>query len=926
MRVIAAGSVVVLMVLGLFLARPTPVADLDSRVCDLLTEWAGPGKPSGRVVIVEIDEKSLARFGRWPWPRDLVGRLSRRILDAGPAAVALDMMFPQPDGANDELLAGAISGTPAVVGYAFRFDGADVGSPTCPGSALPLALAGPEASAGAAFFHATGVVCSVPAVSQAASASGFLNAAPDRDGTMRLVPVVIEYGNRYYPSLALAALGLYRHAAAIQLATDAWGARKLRLDRQAVPLEGRSSLRLRFRGARRTFRYVSAADVLAGRSPQDLLRGRIVIVGGSAAGMQNPVVTPADPLFPDVEIQATAIDNLLQGDSFRRPGDARFWELALALLAGLFSTLLLARLRMSWGALATLGLAAGVCAVCAFVLSFRGTLFSPLPATVALACNVPVLTLFRYLRERNRAERAQQQLAAATQRSREVLKESESRYRRLVENVNDAIIMDDVEGRLVFANRRFREWFGLQEAEIRNVLLEQYVAPEWRVEMRARHDRRMRGEAVPDHCEFEGIRPDGTRISIEALVTTVEENGRITGSQSALRDATGRKRMEAQYLQAQKMESVGRLAGGVAHDFNNLLTVINGYSAMLLGHLPEGDRSKQGLEQILQAGERAAELTQKLLTFSRKQLVRPGPLNLNLLVAEAREMFNRVIGEDIELITRLSPDLGSVIADPGQIHQVLMNLVVNARDAMPNGGTVTVETRNAEADAGTSFVCLGVTDTGSGMSDEVKQHLFEPFFTTKDQGKGTGLGLATVYGIVHQNGGRIEVTSELGRGTAFHIYLPRIKPALPEQPDASAAAPSLQGSETVLIVEDQDAVRQLATTILESYGYRVLQASNGPEAIALAESYRAAIHLLLTDIILPLMDGRVLADKLRAVRPETKILYISGYSEEKIGRSNPLDGDLAYLSKPFTSQALALRVREILAGGGGQRHGAGDSS
>ena len=384
-----------------------------------------------------------------------------------------------------------------------------------------------------------------------------------------------------------------------------------------------------------------------------------------------------------------------------------------------------------------------------------------------------------------------------------------------MENVNDAIIVDDLEGRLVFANRRFREWFGLEEAKIRDVVLEHYVAPEWRLELRDRHDRRMRGETVPDHFEYEGIRPDGTRIWIEALVTRVEEDGRTVGSQGALRDITGRKRIEAQYLQAQKMESVGRLAGGVAHDFNNLLTVINGYSQMLLSRLGLDDQSRANLEEIRKAGERAAELTQKLLAFSRKRLVQPRRLNLNLVVADAKEMFGRLIGEDIELIAALSPDVGQVMADPGQMHQVLMNLVVNARDAMPSGGKIVVETKNVEVEgdlvsqhpglAAGSHVYLGVTDTGTGMSDEVKQHLFEPFFTTKEAGKGTGLGLATIYGIVHQSAGWIGVTSEMGQGTTFHIYLPRIQPDLSEQPGTGAPAAALGGSETVLVVEDQDA-------------------------------------------------------------------------------------------------------------------------
>jgi PAS domain S-box-containing protein len=940
MRVIATGFAVVLVVLGVFLVRPAPVVDLDRKVCDLLAGWAGPGEPSGRVVIVEIDEKSLAQFGRWPWPRDLVSLIARSILDHGASLVVLDMMFPQEDrsttrttegfgrarsGTNDEVLAEALSGKPAVVGYAFRFDRDTAGPSACSVASLPLAVASPKDPWGAAFFHATGAVCSVPAISRAAAANGFLNAAPDSDGKTRRIPLVIESGGRYYPSLALAALNVYRPVSTMLLATDAGGARRLRLDRQAVPLEGPSFLRLRFRGARRSFAYVPVADVLAGRTPAEMLRGKIAIVGGSAQGLQNPVVTPVDPLFPDVEIQATAIDNLLQGDSFRRPGDALFWELALALLAGLVSAFVLAALRSLWGASITVGIGAVAWTGCAFVLSSTGMLFSPLAATAALACNLPVLTLLNYLQEKRRADRTRRQLVSTAQLSREVLRESESRYQRLVENVNDAVVVDDVEGRLLFANRRFREWFGLEDRDIRDVVLEDWVAPEWRLEVRARHDRRMRGETVPDHFEFEGIRRGGTRIWIEALVTTVEEAGRITGSQSALRDITERKRIAAQYLQAQKMESVGRLAGGMAHDFNNLLTVINGYSAMLLEELGPPDQARAGLLEIRKAGEHAAELTQKLLAFSRKQLIQPKALELNLLVAESEIMFGRLIGEDIELIARLGAGLGQVMADAGQLHQVLMNLVVNASDSMPNGGKVVIETKNVEVDADFasrvpelavgSYVYIGVTDTGTGMSDQVKQHLFEPFFTTKEPGKGTGLGLATIHGIVHQSRGWIGVTSELGEGTTFHIYLPRIEPELLERHGASAPAAVLRGSETVLVVEDQDAVRRLASTILEGQGYRVFQASSGPDAIALAERYPKTIHLLLTDVVLPLMDGRVLADKLRAVRPEIAVLYMSGYTNEKIAQSGVLDCNSGYLPKPFTPDALAAKVRETLASG-----------
>jgi len=911
MRAATAGLVLVLMVLAVFLLRPAPLADLDAKICDLLARWAGPGQQSGHVVIVEIDERSLNQFGRWPWPRDLVARLSQSILDDGAATVVFDMMFAQADGANDGVFARAIAGKPVIVGYALKFDG-DGGAPDCPLPSLPLAVAGPSDSKGAPFFHATGVICSTPVISGSASGSGFLNAAPDHDGALRHIPTVIEYGNRYYPSLALATVNSYRSAAATELSIDWRGAWRMRLDYRVVPLEARSALRLRYRGARRQFPYVSAADVLSAHAPPDLLRGKLAVVGGSAPGMEAPVVTPIDPLFPAVEVQATAIDNLLQGDSFYRPDGARLWELALALVAGSISILLLAHSRLVWGILATLALVAGVWAACTWALASGRMLCSPLPATAALVCAPPALTLIHYLREKKRADAAQQQLVQTRQHAREIMEESEHRYRLLVENVNDAIIVDDVKGRLVFANRRFREWFGVAEGDAAGLILEQYVAPEWRAEVRDRHDRRMRGETVPGQFEFEGIRSDGSRMWIEALVTAVQADGRIIGSQAALRDVTERKRMEEQYLQAQKMESIGRLAGGVAHDFNNLLTVINGYSAMLLERMEAGHEFRRDLEEIHKAGERAADLTQKLLAFSRKQIARPTPLNLNLVVADAKKMFERLIGEDIELITTLSPDLESVVADPSQIHQVLMNLVVNARDAMPDGGKLTIETKNIRTEAAMPYAYLGVSDTGIGLSDDVKQHLFEPFFTTKMHGKGTGLGLATVYGIVQQSGGRIEVSSVVGQGTTFQIYLPGNPAGAVEQPQTAAGPPELRGTETILLVEDQDAVRQFVLATLEGFGYRVLQASNGPDAMALAEGHSAAIHLLVTDIILPVMDGRVLAEKLIALHPETKVLYVSGYSEETIGRGSAIEDDLMFLQKPFTSQALGIRVREIL--------------
>jgi PAS domain S-box-containing protein len=946
MRALSAGVIVVIFITGIFLINPKLLTNLNNQTWDLLAGWTGPSKSSGNIVLAEIDEKSLKRNGAWPWPRNLMGLLGRRIIDQGAAVVVFDIMFPKQEESHadkrlidgsaapidgtknktgEEFLAEALSAKPTIVGYTFRFDKENSKTELCDINSLPLVIVRSDGSREAAFFHASGALCSASLISKAATGNGFLNGAPDSDGKIRRIPLIIEYHGQYYQSLALAALSLQRQWSSLQLGTDAYGTLRLKFDSETVPLEETSLMRLNFRGGGRTFPYISATDILTGHVPAGVLKGKIVIVGSSALGLENPVTTPTDTFFPGIEIQATAIDNLIKGDPLSRPANARLLELAIALIAGLLSACLLVFVRFVWGIIATCLLAIAGWAGCILAFKTIGVLFSPLPVTAVLACNLLTITLFNYFMEKERADQSNRQLDSTKEFTREVLEKSESRYQRLAENVNDAIVMDDVEGRLVFANRRFREWFGLGEKDIHNVVIEDYVALESLPLVRNYHDCRIKGEFAPDHYEFKGIRSNGMYIWIEAQVATVKEGGRIVGTQSALRDITARKQIEAQFLQAQKMESVGRLAGSVAHDFNNLLTVINGYSELLLHEMGQDNPFRSSIEQILLAGEHSAELAKKLLAISRKQLVQPIELNLNQVLSAEEKILRRLIGEDIELVIQLSPEATTVMADSGHLHQVLMNLVVNARDSMPSGGKIIIETRNVIFDEAStsrhpdlapgSYVYLGVTDSGTGMSKEVKSHLFEPFFTTKEVSRGTGLGLTTVHSIVHQSGGWIGVTSEMNQGTTIHIYLPRITIDLTPQPLLRNASISVQrGQETVLVVEDQDAVRRLISTVLEGYGYRVLQVSNGPDALELAEKHWEIIHLLLTDLILPFMNGRVLAETLIKNRPQIKVLYISGYAEETIGNSGILDNNLVFLAKPFSPEALATKVREVLEG------------
>ena len=375
-------------------------------------------------------------------------------------------------------------------------------------------------------------------------------------------------------------------------------------------------------------------------------------------------------------------------------------------------------------------------------------------------------------------------------------------------------------------------------------------------------------------------------------------------------------------LQAQKLESIGRLAGGVAHDFNNLLTVINGYSSIVFNKLAESDPLRAPVKEIRKAGDRAADLTQQLLAFGRKQMTRPQPVSLNSVVQESETMFRRLLGEDIEFTTNLNPELGLVNADPAQIHQVLMNLVINARDAMPDGGKLVIETAPVQIDAQYaaehpqaspgSAIRLTVTDTGHGMDEQTKEHIFEPFFTTKGMAQGTGLGLATVYGVVQQSNGWIGVRSAPGEGSSFEIYLPRITGARGADVRASIDPVTAGGSETILVVEDQAEVRTFAVNALTTCGYRVLDAADGAQALSLCARHPGPIHVLLTDVVLPGINGRELADRVRARRPDVVVVFTSGYTDDVIAHRGVLDKDVAFIPKPYTTHEVVAKVREVL--------------
>jgi two-component system cell cycle sensor histidine kinase/response regulator CckA len=512
-------------------------------------------------------------------------------------------------------------------------------------------------------------------------------------------------------------------------------------------------------------------------------------------------------------------------------------------------------------------------------------------------------------------------LSDITERKR--AEENRIRMASIVESSEDAIIGKTLDGIVTSWNRGAERTFGYTADEAIGKPIGLLV-PQDRLDEESQIIERVKQGEHVSHFETVRRRKDRKEINIALTISPIKDGeGRAMGFSEIARDITEQKSLEAQLRQSQKMEGVGQLAGGIAHDFNNLLTVINSYSAMVLGELDFSNPFvRNGIEQIKEAGHRAASLTRQLLMFSRQQVLEPKVLDLNEVVSNIAKLLRRLIGEDVTQVLCLHPALGRVKIDPGQMEQVIMNLAVNARDAMAGGGHLTIETENVELDNAYActhalvqpgpYVMLAVSDTGCGMDADTQARIFEPFFTTKGPGKGTGLGLATVYGIVKQSGGNISVYSELGKGTTLKIYLPRVEKTS-ELPEPGAAPVELpRGSETVLLVEDDEMVRALARAILERYGYQVLVARNIHDALRFAQESQEPIHLLLTDTIMPVMNGPELAKRFRSIRPETKVLFMSGYTDKVISYTAALEPGTAFLQKPFTPQTLTHKVHEVL--------------
>lgn len=512
----------------------------------------------------------------------------------------------------------------------------------------------------------------------------------------------------------------------------------------------------------------------------------------------------------------------------------------------------------------------------------------------------------RYAIERNRAENS--------------VRQWEKRFEDLFDNTKDILFTMDLYGNVTSVNKTAEEVIGWPRNEVLEKNIKTFVAPE-HAALCGNVMRRIVNEPL-QHFEIAMLRKDARKVLLEVNARLIRSNGKKDCVQGIARDVTERRQLENMVRQSQKLEAIGRLSGGLAHDFNNLLCVINGHTEILTEALQPGDPAIRSVAQIRKASDSAAALTRQLLAFSRRQVFHPQVVDLNAIVAETERFLARVINEHIEFHTALDPSLGRVTVDPIQIEQVIINLVLNARDAMPEGGKLTIETSNLDLEAdhhsklsqipAGKYVLLTLTDTGCGMNEETQNRIFEPFYTTKEMGKGTGLGLATVYGIVKQSGGFIWVYSEEGRGTTFKIYLPRVAAPLTEERPGRRHVEIAKGTETILLVEDAEPLRSLTKEFLTASGYTVLEAANGDEAIQIAQSHFGTIDLLLTDVVMPRLGGKPLVEQMAQFRPHTRVLYMSGYPNDGIAQAGILANGAALLEKPFTREILSKRVRQVL--------------
>lgn len=950
-----AASLAVALALGtVYAARPGIVDSIESRLLDRIAAARPMASPSGRVVVVVVDDVSLAAYGRWPWPRYRLARLLQTIADAQPEVVALTFVMAEPDQTslatvfdnlqreygspaavagpgtafvdNDAVLARVLATGPFVVGDMFGTEGNATGEP-CPDRVAPTVLSRPvDGTAALPAPVATRGVCTLPALATAAKTSGFLNGRVDQDGRLRRLPLVMRHGAILYPSLALACV--MRALDARQIGVDTTGLQPtLTVGTRVIPVDRDGQALIRFAAQPGAIPRVSAADVLAGRVTPDRFRERVVLVGVDAAGISAPyTVTTAEPLSP-TDVHAQLVDNVLSGDHVRRPAAAPVMEFGLTIVLAAAAGLAVPHLAFVGAALGSALVAAALWGGALALARTTGLLVSPLLPGAVFLVVVPSLLLAAYWRRQADARQA-------TTHALVRLQHQERELTAILTTIPDIVFRLDPGGRITFISPAVLQYRATPDSLVGLRMLD-LVAPDDRQKALYRVNERRAGERATRDLEVrlrlppaDAGDPEAERyfsVSAEGVYTSDVQGGKIfVGTQGIARNVDQRRRLEQELVRARQLEGMGTLAAGVAHDLNNILGALVGYPDLLLLDLPPDSPMREGLVGIRESARRAAAVVQDMLAIARRGVRHEKVTNINALVTAylASPEWRRLQEShpNVECETSLDPAAMPVLGSSVQLSKVLMNLVNNSAEAMPTGGRVRVSTRNTYVDVELQgferipegeYVALSVADEGVGIAAEHLARVFEPYYSRKALGhSGSGLGMAVVWSTVKGHGGYVDLRSREGEGTQFDLYLPVTRRA-PDEAGTAVVLQDLLGTERILVVDDVAEQLTIAARMLGKLGYRVTTVSSGEQAVSALAA--APVDLLVLDMVMPGgIDGLETLRRVRAMRPTQRAIIASGYADaERVAAAQAL-GAGAYVRKPYTMEAIGLAVRHEL--------------
>lgn len=954
--IIASGIVISLVISVVYLFPPPLVLSINNRTMDVVMSFSEKGAGSGSVVIVDIDEESLARYGQWPWPRYRLSQLLGKIADSGASSIALDMILAEPDRTSpknwkssvdgdlgykvdtsgipaekmdhDRHLAEALAKGPYVLGYEFLFRDSAKTNGDCGLHPLRIGEAGGRLANDmhGGFFSATGVVCNRKLFSDAVTGSGFLNATPDSDGILRRAPLVIRFGDRIFPSFSMAALMKWRDIGRIYIGRTAGGSMNLVAGGATIPIDRQGNMIVNFSRTVPVPR-VSARAILDGTATRKSLAGRIALVGPSAAGLDQFLQTAASPVYSHLDLHAQVLENLITARTVDRPGIFPAWEAAIAIFLAVATCMAIARLGISGSvAVAAAGLAVAW-GGSALALRANGSLFSPLLPTVLVTLNYAVLTIFKEWKN----HLAARDVADSTLL---LLRSSEKKLNSIIKAVPDIIFRLDPSGRITFISPAISKYTDSPERLIGQPIFD-LVAPEDLAKAQHRLNEKRTGERATHDLEVRLLLPHKQDSTVEDVgYFSVSAEGiyrndtpctaEFIGTQGIIRDITEQKRLEERLLHAKKMEAIGNLAAGVAHDLNNILAGLVTYPDLLVLDLPESSPMRDKIAVIQRSGQKAAAIVQDLLTLARRGVKVGEPVNMNSIISDyigSPEYAASIrYHPNVTLSTDLAPDLMNVKGSRVHLSKAIMNVLNNAAESMPAGGRIRVSSCNRYLDTSLrlyeeipagEYVCVSVSDEGVGIAAEDREKIFEPFYSKKSmQRSGSGLGMTVIWATVKDHEGYIDLQSREGEGTRIDFYLPATR----EQSDAVVRRIGLEeyvGTEHVLLVDDMREQLEIASNMLSKLGYAVDTAGSGEDAVEYLK--QNSVDLVVLDMIMPGgMDGLETYRRIREIHPGQRAIITSGYSESERVKMLQEIGAGAYVQKPYTLEKFGIAVRREL--------------